>query len=114
VLSIATGEIGISYNDFWDMRPADFFAAVHGYKKRMADIMQLHQRMHFDSSRLIAQTIAQIHAKKDVVIKPTDIAEFPWDNVPSKKGEDEYASQEDIDAVMIPFFIAGGGALEQT
>jgi hypothetical protein len=76
-------------------------ACIHGFNKRT----EMEQRMHYDSARLVAQVTAQMGAKKGVRVKPTDIATFPWDEKAKRKSYDE---PPDIDAVMMPFVMAGG------
>jgi hypothetical protein len=88
--------MGLDVEAFFDMEPREFTAASHGWAEHQRQI----QRDRYESARMVALVTAQIHAKKGKTIKPTDIAEFPWDKRKTNRTKDGYISYEQGSAML--------------
>jgi hypothetical protein len=75
-MELGLGLCGYNPNSFWAMDMSELMAAVDG----KMELLEMQNRTHWETARMLGVTILQPHAKKGRRIKPTDVARFPWDN----------------------------------
>jgi hypothetical protein len=86
----------MSEDEFFDMEPAMFASKAKGW----GELQRMRQRDTYDSARMVARIVAQVHAKKGVTVKPTQIAEFPWDNNKTNRTKEGYITYEQGSAML--------------
>jgi hypothetical protein len=76
LLSIGLGCLGLSVNEFYEMRPVHFFMKLGEYNREQE------QKFRLDAEliRLQTTTLVNIQLPENKKINPASLWKFPWDN----------------------------------
>lgn len=80
VLEIGLGHLRFNPFSLYEMTIDEFVCAVRG----LHEITEIAEQRNWERARWIATVLLQPHAKKHSQIKPTDIAQFPWEEKEKK------------------------------
>lgn len=81
MLGLAVGNIGMSFDDFCRCSPSEFSAIATSWQKRQE---QLNQQQWEQARMLCLCSIQPYNTRK---MQPTDVMQFPWDNIHEGKEE---------------------------
>lgn len=84
VLEIGLGQLRFNPFHLYEMSIAEFVCAVRGFYE-MSEIREQH---HWERARWIATVLLQPHTKPNTRMKPTDVAQFPWEKRNEKTAVD--------------------------
>lgn len=79
------GQLRLDPTSFYSMTLEEFLLAAQGFHQ----LEEVRQQAHWERTRWLATLTLSPHTKKGHNIKPTDLAIFPWEKKPKKKGNNQ-------------------------
>lgn len=79
-MEIGFGQLRLNPISLFDMTLDEFELAVSGFQK----MSEIRERGDWERTRWLATILLQPHMKKGKELKPTDLAQFPWEQKQKK------------------------------
>ena len=80
IIEIGLGHMRFDPISFFEMTIDDFECAVRGFH----ELNEIREQQNWERTRWLATIILQPHTKKNQRLRPTDIAQFPWEQPKQK------------------------------